>query len=802
MKLYIPTCTLNFNNIFSTESISPAAFYLKRDFGIKRYYKVEANNLDNVVLLYTKYPHFNVSEGDMENSPLVLEIDTEDYVSDKFLKVQELDGVDVYASKSTIYFNPFHFKAFFRSWQDRQLTLTKAEQSLENKYSKLYNSSFIIRQEKGWSFSSLFTEKDFFEWNSSYIGNAHEIPLEWTNEDSYIDRLKGAVVCYLIGSNMAVSKEVSRLKQLARKMRNTLSAIVNSPDKRPTEIQDNTLFSYIQEFNKIYSALDENSLYNQSIINQRLVSPSTGLDKETILKILKDLRLEDAFKRQLNLRPVYDANELYTCLDSPTMSPADASLIVIDRLFNAIRHIETKEQAKNKKNEVGKLIKIEDKHIQVVDSLIGSGSYINKLLNSLINNEYKQFMSENGTEELLSIAFVGGGKLKEYMPDKWEGSNYQAYINGLLANMQQGESFDLFSIDNEILQSFAVFCQKGEDVDRLSDYMLQCGFNEYRFALGLYGATRGFASLPKTFTSTLINGERAYYIEFFKILYNWLFGTEIQNIRLESLDNSNNCYDSLDKPIPSTIIDNLNKIEPKQSKQDAIIRAVSQTASLEDAVQSPKAFIYILDSLPNITRTKAYKLLKDADFENDQTTYSPEEFRKKIYSIIGSKALKAQKENIDTAIELEAKRQDPDAFLSILDNFMDKSSSAYKKIAMIIKRSGKEVRHREKSLFDSQQSDQKSSYVGQSVSSLSDETFPNIPSLNRLNSNIHKRLEQNWKFTGSKYKDDRREHIRFFINLCKKEGRGESPKPTSLLDVFTIQIAEKIETELLDYYGL
>ena len=168
--------------------------------------------------------------------------------------------------------------------------------------------------------------------------------------------------------------------------------------------------------------------------------------------------------------------------------------------------------------------------------------------------------------------------------------------------------------------------------------MLQCGFNEYRFALGLYGATRGFASLPKTFTSTLINGERAYYIEFFKILYNWLFGTEIQNIPqfgsfsdgLESLDNSNNCYDSLDKPIPSTIIDNLNKIEPKQSKQDAIVRAVSQTASLEDAVQSPKAFIYILDSLPNITRTKAYKLLKDADFENDQTTYSPEEFRKKI----------------------------------------------------------------------------------------------------------------------------------------------------------------------------
>ena len=600
---------------------------------------------------------------------------------------------------------------------------------------------------------------------------------------------------------MAVSKDVSRLKQLARKMRNTLSAIVNSPDKKPTEIQDNTLFSYIQEFNKIYSTLDENSIYNQSVINQRLVSPSTGLDKETILKLLKDLRLEDAFKRQLNLRPVYDANELYSCLDSPTMSPADASLIVTDRLFNAIKHIESKEHTKSPKNELRKLLLIEGKHIQVIDSLIGTGSYISKLLNSLINSEYKQFMSENGTEELLSIAFVGGRKLKEYMPDKWEGSNYQAYINGLLTNMQQGESFDLFSIDNDILQSFAVFCQKGEDIDRLSDYMLQCGFSEYRFALGLYGATRGFASLPKTFTSTLINGERAYYIEFFKILYNWLFGIDIQNARLDSLDNSNYCYDSLDKPIPSTIMNNLNKIESKQSKQDAIVRAVSQTASLEDAVQNPKAFMYILDSLPNITRTKAYKLLKDADFENDQKTYSPEEFRKKIYSIIGSKALKTQKINIDTAIELEAKRQDPDAFLSILDNFMDKSSAAYKKIAKIIKSGEKEARHREKSLFDSPENDQKSSFVDQPVSSLSNETLPIIPSLYRINSNVHKRLEQNWKFTGSKYKDDRREHIRFFINLCKKEGRGDSPNKTSLFNVFTIQMAEQIEAELLDYYG-
>jgi hypothetical protein len=54
MKLYIPTTTLNFNNILSSESISPKAFYEKRDFGYSRWNVIEENNLDNSVLLYKK----------------------------------------------------------------------------------------------------------------------------------------------------------------------------------------------------------------------------------------------------------------------------------------------------------------------------------------------------------------------------------------------------------------------------------------------------------------------------------------------------------------------------------------------------------------------------------------------------------------------------------------------------------------------------------------------------------------------------------------------------------------------------
>ena len=86
MKLYIPTCTLNFNNILSSESISPLGFYARRGFGNKRFYPVCANDKDQVIILYSKYPRFEIEENDLENYPMVIEIETDDYKDGFFEK--------------------------------------------------------------------------------------------------------------------------------------------------------------------------------------------------------------------------------------------------------------------------------------------------------------------------------------------------------------------------------------------------------------------------------------------------------------------------------------------------------------------------------------------------------------------------------------------------------------------------------------------------------------------------------------------------------------------------------------------
>jgi hypothetical protein len=399
-------------------------------------------------------------------------------------------------------------------------------------------------------------------------------------------------------------------------------------------------------------------------------------------------------------------------------------------------------------------------------------------------------MEENGIEEPLALAFNGGGILKRIMGDKWETSDVSTYVNSLLSHFQENTSFDLFSTDSDVVTSFAAFCQKGDNIDRLSEYLVQCGFSNYKLAYGIYGATRGFASLPKTFTSSLINGEREYYKVTYLNIHKQLFGTIIVNAELP-LPKQENQTKIFTSEIGSKIISNISKIEPKPAKQTNIINAVSQAVNLEDAVQSPRAFMYIYDSFKGIKNTKAYKNLLDANFENDNGVYTPETFKSKIYQIIGKDGLKSQKEKIDKAIELEAKRQDYDAFIYILDNYMKRTDAAYKKIVKLVSLSAN---------LKSEQS--KLDFQKDKVENTHPLGLPKIGAFMSLSNEIQNRLSRNWEYTESKYPDDRGEHIRYFLNLCKKEGRGETNKTSPLKGVFTEALASQAEKELYFYYGI
>lgn len=685
MRLYIPTCTLNFNNILSSESISPIGFYARRNFGNKRFYPVYANDKEQVILLYSKYPRFKVEENDLENFPMVIEIESEDYKEGFFEKAKEHDGVETYLCYHTINLNPFHCRIYFNSYQERQGVLSKAEQSLENKFYRLYAANIDIKSEYKRTFlgvaKDLFTqsEKDDFLWNPSYANCEINNGSIDVSRDVLLDRIKGFIYCYLIGANSSVSNEVGKLKALSRILRNTLSAVVNSPDKRPTQAQDDTILNGIREFNEIYSSIDEDTIWNKKMLQDKLSDNPQGLSAKDAKILLKYWGIYDAFCHTLHLRRVYNANDLWSCLE---YASPESFTRVIDNMNYAVRRLEAKDNAQREKYAIESLINIDDDlSLQILDTSYQT-SFYSRLISSQFKADYKSVMEEKGVDEPLAQAYNGGMILKGLLGDKWNSTSVSAYVGALLNHFQENSAFDLFAIDNDVLSSFAAFCQKGDNIDRLVEYLVQTGFCNYKLAYGIYGATRGFASLPKTFTSVLINGNKDYYQSFARNVWRMLNGVEIKNAVLPK--GTSNASVIVESQISSNIIENINKIEPKVSKQHKVFEAINNAVELEDAVHSPKAFMYIFDSFPNMTRTKAYKNLMKADFANDQDSYSPEEFKKKIYDIVGKAALKGQQDKIDKAIELESKRQDPEAFLYILDNFLDKSNNAYKKIAEIV----------------------------------------------------------------------------------------------------------------------
>lgn len=685
MKLYIPTCTLNFNNILSSESISPLGFYARRGFGNKRFYPVCANDKEQVIILYSKYPRFEIEENDLENYPMVIEIETDDYKDGFFEKAKEHDGVETYLCYHTINLNPFHCRIYFNSYQERQGVLSKAEQSLENKFYKLYAPNIGVKPKEKKTFfgvaKDLFTqsEKDDFLWNPSYVNfKIKNEPID-VSRDVLLDRIKGFIYCYLIGANSSVSNEVGKLKALSRKLRNTLSAVVNSPDKRPTQAQDDAILNGIREFNEIYSSIDEDTIWNKNLLELKLSDNPQGLSTKDAKNLLHYWGVYDAFCNKLPLRRVYDANELWSCLEY--VSPETFSR-VIDNMNSTIRKLEAKDNAQREKYAIEELLNVDDNlSLHILDTSYQSSFYKN-LICSQFMAEYKSVMEENGVEEPLAQAYNGGMILRNMLGDKWDSNPASAYVGALLNHFQENSAFDLFAIENDVLSSFAAFCQKGDNIDRLVEYLVQVGFCNYKLAYGIYGATRGFTSLPKTFTSVLINGNKDYYQSFASNVWRMLNGIEIKDAVLPKASNSTSVI--VESQLGSKIIENQNNVESKVVKQQKVVEAVNKAVKLENIVQSPKAFMYIFSSFSRITTTKAYKALDAVNFAGDEGSYTPEQFRSKIYSIVGKEGLKTQKENIDKAIELESKRQDPEAFLSILDNFLKPTDAAYKKIEKLI----------------------------------------------------------------------------------------------------------------------
>ncbi len=494
MILYIPTCSLNMNNILSTDSISPASLYPRRNTGNKRFFPVDACPSEDAVFLYSKIPSFKVSGGGMENYRVVIAIDT-DKIGQPIKMITSKHKVDVYVCESTIFFTPQSASFLYEGENVYQTCLLHAEQSLENKTFNLYEHKQIRHELE-------------FKWDKSYCdkyvsSNNTSAPYE----DSRIDRIKGAIVCYYAGLNQVKSPELAVLKKDARKIKNIFSAIANSPNKGLSPEQESMLDPVIKEFYEVFPAVDPVSTKNKRTIDNYLSSSKTlcesdgSIPRTTILSIIEELGLMQSFMQRAGVKEPFNVYSFYDIIGNKRI--ADLLPGKLAEMDNAIAGVERSMSSATRYGiKIADVFQLTQNNRLVVLDKDAKLEFYNKFLNALIDG--KHFESPDQKPDL-AIALLGGQILKSlFDEEKWNSSSYRAYTNALLGNIQNGTPFDVLSDSHDILQAFAIFSLKGSDIEKLTDNLSQNGISEYRYAWGLYGAAYGYSLLPKTFTNSIL----------------------------------------------------------------------------------------------------------------------------------------------------------------------------------------------------------------------------------------------------------------------------------------------------------
>ena len=482
MKYYIPTSSLNFNNILSTESISPKSFYERRGFGYSRWFSVEENSIEHLTLLYDKPHMFERPQSDIEDHPMLIEID----VDDEFSKLT--DGV--FYTNRTIYLNPWQTKFIFFAEKDKTTALSLSDSSLETKLVRLYQRKIYVHQFEG---TYSIAQKD----SIPPIGDIDGL----VEEDYVINKMKGLLYGYYIGANLSSTKENVQKLDALREIQNIFSSVLSSYDKTPSSAQRlrlNELFDYLDSQQPIYADLAK------EVGNRQLVD-----------------RIFAIFKRHGYVFTSIDRTKLIYGLQDD--GDNNQSITWINREIARAKSLMESTNIKLDPDDAEIIVSSKDKVIAskaIADNLMSNlfVSWVNEVLCSKSFNGKVNSIKEGLSDEITKSA-------KNVIGSDWENSPVRTYLNQLRRHVR-GEEFNQ-SWNNGVLSSISAVLIKGDEWEQLLNFMQSKGMYDYRIAFALYGALNGFANMTRDFTDLLLTTDSIYLSKVYREMYGQLLEKSI-----------------------------------------------------------------------------------------------------------------------------------------------------------------------------------------------------------------------------------------------------------------------------------
>lgn len=517
--LFIPVNSLNFNNILSSESISPASFYEKRGFGFRRFERINANPLPNSILAYTKVVAIETPKSDREEYPIYLAV-PESYIPADH-KAFATDNVTVLQTDASIHINWKECFFIAKNEEDRKKLAAGTKRSLEIKHADLYLKNFY-----------LVTDYNFetIDWNETILDNIRDYKNYNQNQiikDQKLNKLKGLVYGFVSGKLKEQPSELTEGKRYFQDFINSFSVLMNefsvlSSDSKKGKVDkvrikneldyliglkdkisilfggneelevDNALIktfaidaAQIKEFKAINYNKTRNSIY--SIVASFLKERNTELYAiDELMEVL--IQKAKSFVR-------YNSFSLYKALDD--------SFNEYRVLINAKISDYEKEVALSSSFDT--IPFVTGKDYSIVGYKLEGFNNDEKETFSVISNELLSRLELSTTDEIaqtrLDIIQHIGEELKKNFKQESEELEFLRRLYKSLKTV--GVGFKISETTNNALQSLACFLSRYQAMDKLQDFMEKNKYQNYGMTYALWGSAYGYANLSKILLSSI-----------------------------------------------------------------------------------------------------------------------------------------------------------------------------------------------------------------------------------------------------------------------------------------------------------
>lgn len=491
MKYYIKVLRSNLDNILSSESISPAAFYGRRGYGYNRFDHASDDTSD-----YELY----LSEGvdDSEEDVAYIEFLVDDN--------SQLIGNNVscgHTVSSTLRLYPWNCRILFKSVDDAKETIFICRSSLANKMWGCYAFDVISDVRPAPSSPGFAAESTISDLSTEIL------------RDRKVNSLKGFAFAYYLGRACSLTPQLAMLLRAERHIYGLATALagMKSPSKEMVDTVEN--------LKKIFNANDPNRLELKQRWEKLVLGTFTSVeDGKNFEEQLKRLGVQrqamDTFATEQGIR----LNPRFDVYYATSKDWADYKNQITEYTQGIL-----KKYTDEKSLEYNDTLRVDG--YTAVFSDEGMRLY-ERLLAEMMNNTEWLSIDRIRTQKLETAndatKFVK--KVYEEANITWEGSECQEYWNRLRRNIAYSEPFDPNWIHDKSLRALAIYILKGDTIDDMYKYMQMTGVEDYGLAFGLWGVSTGYVDMPKTFPVMLgLKQERV--IDCYVRAYEVMTGREV-----------------------------------------------------------------------------------------------------------------------------------------------------------------------------------------------------------------------------------------------------------------------------------